>query len=120
MYMDYNNFYNVYFYIKPALEQPTAVVNCSQPIIVTEGDNVSCLCGSQGGNPPPTASWSRNGKEIGGYGYLKKTLSLKNVFKDDSGNYTCTVRSHNLGDSKSIGIIIKCKFFFVYIAVQHV
>ena len=99
------------FHIKLTLEQPTAVVNCSQPTAVTEGDDVSCLCHSKGGNPPPTASWSRNGKVIGGYGYLNKTLFLKNVSKEDSGNYTCTVRSHNLGGSKSIEIIMKCKYF---------
>ena len=86
-------------------------MNCSKTI-VAEGDNVSCLCRSENGNPPPTASWSKNGNVIGGYGYLKKILSLKNVSKEDSGIYACAVRSHNLEDRKAIVIITKCEHLY--------
>ena len=90
--------------------QPTAVINCPTKNIVNEGDDFNCLCNSRGGNPPPTASWYKDGKAVSGPGYLKTTLSLKNINGSDTGNYSCIVESHDLIDTKSVEIQVQCKY----------
>ena len=90
--------------------QPTAVINCStDTIILEEGDDFNCLCNSTGGNPPPTASWYKNDTVVSGPGYLKKMLPLKNINREDAGNYSCIVKSYDLHDMKSINIEVQCK-----------
>ena len=84
--------------------QPTAAINCSTSVTVKEGVDVNCLCNSTGGNPPPTALWYKYGKVVSGPGYLKTTLSLKNISGNDAGNYSCFVESRDLNDTKSVEI----------------
>ena len=83
---------------------PIAVINCPTDVAVKEGDNFQCLCDSKGGNPPPTASWYKDGNLVSGPGYLKTTLSLKIITGNDTGNYNCIVESHDLNDTKSVQI----------------
>ena len=87
-------------------EQPTAVINCnsSSPVPVKEDGHFECLCNSTGGNPPPNASWYKDGKVVSGPGYKKTTLSLKNITGNDTGNYSCFVESYDLNDTKSVEI----------------
>ena len=90
--------------------QPTAVITCStDTIILEEGDDFNCLCNSRGGNPPPTASWYKNGTVVSGPGSLKEMLPLINISREDAGNYICIVKSYDLNDTKSINIQVKCK-----------
>ena len=89
--------------------QPIAVIYCSTNVTVKEGDSVQCLCNSTGGNPPPTASWYKDGKVVSGPGYKKTTLSLKNVAGNDTGVYSCIVESHDLKDKKKVQIEVLCK-----------
>ena len=89
--------------------KPTSVINCSTSVTVKEGVDVNCLCNSTGGNPPPTALWYKDGKVVSGPGYLKTTLSLKNISGNDAGNYSCFVESHDLNDTKSVEIEVLCK-----------
>ena len=84
--------------------QPIAVTNCPTDVAVKEGHGVQCLCDSRGGNPPPTASWYKDGNLVSGPGYLKTTLSLKIITGNDTGNYNCIVESHDLNDTKSVQI----------------
>ena len=93
------------------LEQPTAVINCnsSSPVPVKEGDHFECLCDSTGGNPPPTASWYKDGKVVRGPETKKTILSLKNITGNDTGNYSCFVESYDLNDTKSVEIEVLCK-----------
>ena len=83
---------------------PIAVINCPTDVAVKEGDNFQCLCDSKGGNPPPTASWYKDGNLVSGPGYLKTTLSLKIITGNDTGNYSCIVESHDLNNAKSVQI----------------
>ena len=46
----------------------------------------------------------KGGKAVSGPGYLKTTLSLKNINGSDTGNYSCIVESHDLIDTKSVEI----------------
>ena len=89
--------------------QPTAVINCPTKNTVREGDDFNCLCNSTGGNPPPIASWYKDGNLVSGPGYLKTILSLKNINGSDTGNYSCIVESHDLNDTKSVEIQVQCK-----------
>ena len=91
-------------------EQPTAVINCSSsPVPVKEGDHFECLCNSTGGNPPPTASWYKDGNVVSGPEYKKTILSLKNITGNDRGIYSCFVESHDLNDTKSVEIQEQCR-----------
>ena len=83
--------------------KPTAAINCSTNVTVKEGDNVECLCYGIGGNPLPTASWYKNGKKVNGSGYLK-TLPLRNISKENAGNYSCIVNNTVFEDVKQIKI----------------
>ena len=89
--------------------QPTAVINCPNKNTVKKGDDFKCLCNSTGGNPPPTASWYKDGKVVNGPGYLKTILLLENINGSDTGNYSCIVESHDLNDTKSVEIQVQCK-----------
>ena len=88
----------------------TAVINCFTNVTVKEGDNFECLCYGIGGNPLPTASWYNNGKKVNGSGYLKKTLSLKSISKENAGNYSCIVNNTVFEDVKQIEIKVQCKY----------
>ena len=89
--------------------QPTAVISCSSNVTVIEGDDFNCLCKSTNGNPPPTASWYKDGKVVTGPGNLKKNLSFININRTDSEDYNCIVKSYNLSDTKSVKILVYCK-----------
>ena len=83
--------------------------NCSSPIIVDEGDNVTCVCRGQGGNPPANVTWYKDNRKIGGTGKEEKTLTLKDVDRTASGTYKCVAQSHNLTDDKLLEMIVYCK-----------
>ena len=88
---------------------PTVTFNCSSPITVNEGNNVSCVCSGQGGNPPADITWYKDNRKIGGTGKEEKTLTLNNVDRTTSGTYKCVAQSYNLTDDKSIELIVYCK-----------
>ena len=68
---------------------------CSSPITVNEGDNVSCTCQGQGGNPPADVTWYKDNRKIGRTGKEEKTLTLTNVTnKKDHGSYKCVAQSY--------------------------
>ena len=102
-------YFNFYITLILVLVKPIAVSNCSTNVTVKEGDDLKCQCNSAGGNPPPTASWYKDGKVVSGPGYLRKILSFINISKEASGNYNCIVKSHNLIDTKSVKIQVHCK-----------
>jgi hypothetical protein len=85
-------------------------LSCSSPITVNEGDNVTCVCRGEDGNPPANVTWyDKDGVQIGGTGKEEQTLTLSNVVKTVSGTYKCAAKSHTLTDQKSIEIIVYCK-----------
>ena len=89
--------------------QPIAAINCSTNVTVNQGQNFNCLFNSTGGNPSPIASWYKDGEMVSESGHLKKTLSLKNISPNDTGNYSCFVKSHDLNDTNSVAIKVRCK-----------
>ena len=83
--------------------------SCSRVLTVDEGDNVSCVCKGQGGNPPANVTWYKDGNKIGETGKEEKALTLNNVDRKASGTYKCAAQSHPLKDEKVIEIIVYCK-----------
>ena len=83
--------------------------NCSSPIIVDEGDDVTCVCSGQGGNPPPDVTWYKDNRKISGTGKEEKALTLNNADRTASGTYKCVAQSHNLTDEKLFEMIVYCK-----------
>ena len=74
--------------------KPKATACCS-PIIVNEGDNVSCACRRQGGNPPAYVTWYKDNRKIGRTGKEEKTLTLTNATNKKHGSYKCVAQSHH-------------------------
>ena len=86
-----------------------------------EGDNLTCLCGAEGGNPPPNVTWYKNGEQIGEARDGKNILNLTDVTEKDNGTYTCVVQSYTLKDKKSIEVIVYCKYYYlIKIRYQHI
>ena len=61
-----------------------------------------CECKSDVGNPPPLAYWTKDGKNIGDFGYRTKVLNTNNITKGGPAMYSCNVKSHNLTDRRNI------------------
>jgi hypothetical protein len=55
-------------------------INCSSAVIVNEGDDFTCVCRGEGGNPPANVTWyDKDGVQIGGTGKEEQTLTRSNV-----------------------------------------
>ena len=91
------------------LGKPTVRVNCSSPIIVNEGDDVTCVCRGEGGNPPADVTWYKDSNKIGQIGKEEERLTFSSIDQTASGTYKCVAKSHSLTDEKSIEIIVYCK-----------
>ncbi len=84
-------------------------INCSSPITVNEGDDVTCLCKGEGDYP--LMWYTKDGGHISGRTKEEATLTLRNINKTDNGTYTCVAESHNLAKNEtSIKIIVNCKY----------
>ena len=92
------------------------VTTCCSPIIVNEGDNVSCACQGQGGNPPADVTWYKDNHKIGGTGKEEKTLTLTNVIHEkDNGNYKCVAQSYPsemFRDAVIVEVLVNCKYYW--------
>ena len=79
------------------MKPPTVTINCSSPLIVNEGSDLTCLCEAKGGKPPADVTWEKDGvPEPGGSGKEQKILTRINVSVEDSGTYTCVTKSYTL------------------------
>ncbi|XP_046858268.1 uncharacterized protein LOC124451697 isoform X2 [Xenia sp. Carnegie-2017] len=100
---------NVYIAAKP-----NVIINCSTPLVVNEGDNVSCVCIGEGGNPPANVTWfDKDNNIIGDVGVVSKTLVITNVTLNDGGNYRCKAQSYNdprFRDEKSLEVTVKATY----------
>ena len=85
-------------------------MDCPSLNTVNEGDDFTCECRGEGGNPPANVTWYKDGKKIGKTGIRKQTLTLCKADNRASGAYTCVAQSHTtLKDKKSIKLIVYCK-----------
>ena len=97
---------------KPTTEKPNATIDCPSVISVNEDDNVTCLCKGEGGNPPATVTWYKDGVQVGNSRQEEQLLTLRNINETDNGTYKCIARSHDIADDISVEIIVNpnCKY----------
>ena len=89
---------------------------CSSPILVNEGDNVSCTCQGHGGNPPADVTWYKDNHIIGETRKEEKALTLTNVTHEkDHGSYKCVAQSYPnemFQDEVIIDMSVNCKYYW--------
>ena len=86
------------------------IANCSGPVTLNVGDDYSCECKGQGGNPPANVTWFKGNKPLG-TGKENQILHLTNVDNSYSEIYTCEAKSHEIAKNEtSIELIVNCKF----------
>ncbi len=91
-------------------EKLTVTLSCSSLVKVNEGDNFTCVCRGEGGNPPANVTWYKDGVPIGGTRMEENTLTLTSVNETSHGVYRCEARSHtndSFADKKSIKLIVR-------------
>jgi hypothetical protein len=89
---------------------PNITVYCPNATTLTKGDNFTCVCRGEGGNPPAVVTWYKDGEQIV-TGTEIAILSLINVDEDDRGTYRCEARSHKKAKKEIIiEIIVNCKY----------
>ena len=92
-------------------EKPKVTTNCSSPIRLDVGADVSCACRGKGGNPPANVTWYKEGKQIGDVGKEEQELILDPLHGVDNGTYKCVAQSHKnatFKDEESIVVLINC------------
>ncbi|XP_028399310.1 limbic system-associated membrane protein-like [Dendronephthya gigantea] len=90
-------------------EKPTATLNCSSTTTLSEGDDFSCLCKSENGNPPAYVSWYKDDKKISKTRKKNELLTLRDVDNTDRGIYKCLAESYpneDYQDRKALGIVV--------------
>ncbi|CAB4044487.1 muscle, skeletal receptor tyrosine kinase-like, partial, partial [Paramuricea clavata] len=85
-------------------EKPNVMINCPSHITLDEGEDCTCVCTEQGGNPPANLTWYKDGKQINNASYGENILTLTNVTKLDIGTYKCVAQSYTLTDEGSIEV----------------
>ena len=91
------------------LVQPTATLNGSSTTTVQEYSDVYYSCEGKKGVPTSTVSWYKGNKlEMKG-----KTLSLRNIKKEQAGSYTCKFQSGTLKDETVLNVIVQCKYLII-------
>ncbi|XP_028399325.1 hemicentin-1-like [Dendronephthya gigantea] len=93
-------------------EKPNVTLNCSSPVPLLKGENFTCLCRGEGGNPPANVTWFKNGVKISDVEIEKQTVNLLNVGRADNGTYKCEVTSYsheNYTEEKSIAVTVYLK-----------
>jgi hypothetical protein len=102
------------FLILHVLVKPIVSINCSDPTTVNENNDLTCVCKSEGGNPPANLTWyDENGTQIGNTSYGENVLTLPKVTNQDSGKrYSCKGQSYILTDEKSFEVKVRpnCKY----------
>ena len=94
-------------------EKPNVTLNCSSPVRVIEGDNVTCECRGKDGRPPAKVTWYKKDVQIGETKEENNTLTLTEVKVTDSGTYKCVAQSYPTDvykDEKSIQIMVSGKY----------
>ncbi len=90
-------------------EKLTVTLSCSSLVKVNEGDNFTCVCRGEGGNPPANVTWFKDDVQIGETRKEEQTLTLSNVSKTASGIYKCVAQSNTLTAEESVKIFFYCK-----------
>lgn len=76
---------------------------------IKEGDSVTltCINGCDGGNLSSVFTWFKNGELIN----EGPVLYLSNMSSTNSGNYTCSLKTHTGTTSGVINIDVECEYW---------
>jgi hypothetical protein len=75
-----------------------------------KGDNITCVCKGEGGNPPANVTWYKAGRIVSETGKEKQALVLSDVDKNNHGKYKCVAFSHKLAENETtIDLVVQCK-----------
>ena len=82
---------------------------------MNDGDNVTCKCTEQGGNPAANVTWYKDGDQINNTSYEENILILTNVNETHNGIYMCKAQSYNLTDEEAIEVNVRlnCKYMYM-------
>ena len=83
---------------------PPTITEAPQDTTVNEGDPLQLTCKASG-QPTPTITWTKDGKELG------KTLNIQKSNRNDAGKYVCKA-DNSVKDAKtaSAQVTVQCKF----------
>ncbi|XP_028399326.1 cell adhesion molecule 2-like [Dendronephthya gigantea] len=93
-------------------KKPKVTLNCPGVVTLKKGENFTCLCRGEGGNPPANVTWYKDGVKITDVGTERQKLILSLVGRTVRGTYKCVATSHPFGkysDEKFIQVIIYFK-----------
>ena len=83
---------------------PPTITEAPQDTTVNEGDPLQLTCKASG-QPTPTITWIKDGKELG------KTLNIQKSKRTDAGKFVCKA-DNNVKEAKtaSAQVTVQCKF----------
>ena len=93
-------------YLNWILAKPNVTTNCSSLVAKNEGDKITCLCKSEGGNPSATLLWKKDNVPISYVRYKESTLTLTNITKSVRGTYKCVAQCHHENEEISNKVIV--------------
>ena len=103
-------------------DKPFVLIDCND-MTVYEGDNITCVCKTTIQYPTATVTWLRIKPEQRNSGVKNFTdiLTLENISRNESGTYTCFVKSGNLVNKTSFNLkvvpknsTVEIKYFDVF------
>ena len=105
--------------------QPVIKISMDTAIEINERANITLTCEAIG-DPMPTLMWSRtenlsNRVSMNNYVVLTEddsvsvNLTIINATREDTGEYVCTANNCVGNDSRSVKIIINCKFNIAFL-----
>ena len=91
------------------------IVSISQDMVVNVGDQVSLTCVTQG-DPKPLITWVKDDIRVtnGNRFVLQASgeLSIKEIGKNDEGNYQCVAKNDVGSDIKTVRVVVRGNAIF--------
>ena len=88
---------------------PKMKIECSKPTTINKGEDFTCVCRGEDGNPPASVTWfNEGGEKVSKTEKEMATLALSNVDKNDSGKYKCKAFGDKLAQNEtSIKLVVQ-------------
>ena len=108
---------------------PETNISTNNEITIIEGNNITTTCEAIG-YPEPTVVWSRNNGALsdrvlisesvstltgnGNVTRVSVNLTITNVYREDTGVYTCSASNYIGSDDKNVSITVQCKSIILH------
>ncbi len=91
------------------------IVSISQDMVVNVGDQVSLTCVTQG-DPKPLITWVKDDIRVTNGNrfvlHASGELSIKEIGKNDEGNYQCVAKNDVGSDIKTVRVVVRGNSIF--------